>query len=95
MHDVSLDSALHDSALGASRTELLRASPPMFRWPWLDRLSRVHPVVVPLIYVPAIALLALLGASHVAAASFAIACGIRRRHVHVPTAHGAHPAHLG
>ena len=41
----------------ASRTERLRASPPMFRWPWLDRLSRVHPVVPPLIFMPAIAVL--------------------------------------
>ena len=43
-------------ALG-SRTELLRASPPMFRWPWLDRLSRVHPVIPPLIFLPAIVIL--------------------------------------
>jgi sterol desaturase/sphingolipid hydroxylase (fatty acid hydroxylase superfamily) len=74
VHDISLDSTLNDSGGGASRSELLRASPPMFRWPWLDRLSRVHPVVVPLIYLPAIAVLAVLGASHIAAASFAIAC---------------------
>ena len=40
-----------------SRTELLRASPPMFRWPWLDRLSRVHPAVPPLIFLPAIVVL--------------------------------------
>jgi dihydroceramide fatty acyl 2-hydroxylase len=40
-----------------SRTEVLRASPPMFKWPWLDRLSRVHPVVPPLIFIPAIAVL--------------------------------------
>ena len=29
----------------------------MFRWPWLDRLSRVHPVVPPLIFGPAIVVL--------------------------------------
>ena len=40
-----------------SRSERLRASPPMFRWPWLDRLSRVHPVVPPLIFLPAIVVL--------------------------------------
>jgi dihydroceramide fatty acyl 2-hydroxylase len=40
-----------------SRTEALRASPPMFRWPWLDRLSRVHPAVPPLIFLPAIVVL--------------------------------------
>jgi len=32
----------------------------MFRWPWLDRLSRVHPVVPPLIFGPAIAVLTVL-----------------------------------
>src|SRR3954453_9741009 len=37
------------------RTELLRASPPMFKSPWLDRLSRVHPSVPVIIFVPAIA----------------------------------------
>jgi dihydroceramide fatty acyl 2-hydroxylase len=50
MHDVPLNDQ-------RSRTELLRASPPMFRWPWLDRLSRVHPVVPPLIFGPAIIVL--------------------------------------
>ena len=41
-----------------SRSEALRASPRMFDSPFLDRLSRVHPAVVPLIFVPAIAVLA-------------------------------------
>jgi dihydroceramide fatty acyl 2-hydroxylase len=36
------------------RTELLRASPPMFRSRWLDRLSRVHPSVPVIVFVPAI-----------------------------------------
>ena len=31
--------------------------PSRFRWPWLDRLSRVHPVVPPLIFLPAIVIL--------------------------------------
>jgi sterol desaturase/sphingolipid hydroxylase (fatty acid hydroxylase superfamily) len=48
---------INDPQAYPSRTELLRASPPMFRWPWLDRLSRVHPVVPPLIFVPAITVL--------------------------------------
>jgi sterol desaturase/sphingolipid hydroxylase (fatty acid hydroxylase superfamily) len=74
MHDVSIDSTLHEAGPADSRTDVLRASPPMFRWPWLDRLSRVHPIVPPLIYVPAIAVLAVSGASGVAAGSFAIAC---------------------
>jgi sterol desaturase/sphingolipid hydroxylase (fatty acid hydroxylase superfamily) len=50
MHDVPLNDQ-------RPRTDLLRASPPMFRWPWLDRLSRVHPAVPPLIFGPAIIVL--------------------------------------
>jgi sterol desaturase/sphingolipid hydroxylase (fatty acid hydroxylase superfamily) len=38
-----------------SRSERLRASPPMFASPVLDRFTRVHPVVVPLLFVPVIA----------------------------------------
>jgi sterol desaturase/sphingolipid hydroxylase (fatty acid hydroxylase superfamily) len=60
MRNVPLDSPLGDQQLRRSRTDLLRASPPMFRWPWLDRLSRVHPVVPPLIFGPAILLLTVL-----------------------------------
>ena len=48
---------INDQQALSSRTELLRASPPMFKWPWLDRLSRVHPAVPPLIFIPAIAVL--------------------------------------
>jgi dihydroceramide fatty acyl 2-hydroxylase len=47
-----------------SRGEVLRASPPMFQTRTLDRLTRVHPVVPPAIFAPAItafALLAFLG----------------------------------
>ena len=50
-----------DTAPYASRTEQLKASPPMFDSPWLDRLSRVHPAVPPLIFVPVILVLAGLG----------------------------------
>ena len=39
------------------RTDQLKASPPMFASPLLDRFTRVHPVVPVLIYAPAIALL--------------------------------------
>jgi sterol desaturase/sphingolipid hydroxylase (fatty acid hydroxylase superfamily) len=60
MHNLPLDSPLADPQLLGSRTERLRASPPMFRWPWLDRLSRVHPIVPPLIFGPAIALLTIV-----------------------------------
>lgn len=40
-----------------TRTDVLRASPPMFESRLLDALSRVHPVVPVVIFVPAIALL--------------------------------------
>jgi sterol desaturase/sphingolipid hydroxylase (fatty acid hydroxylase superfamily) len=40
-----------------SRSEELRASPPMFQSRMLDSLSRVHPAVPVLIFLPAIALL--------------------------------------
>jgi len=46
---------------GARRSEILRASPRMFESDWLDRLSRVHPVVPPIIFAPIIALLFGLG----------------------------------
>ena len=39
------------------RSEVLKASPPMFENRFLDRFTRVHPVVPLLIYVPVIALL--------------------------------------
>jgi dihydroceramide fatty acyl 2-hydroxylase len=38
-----------------SRTDVLRASPPMFESRTLDALSRVHPIVPVLIFVPSIA----------------------------------------
>jgi dihydroceramide fatty acyl 2-hydroxylase len=41
----------------ASRTDVLRASPPMFESRLLDALSRVHPAVPVLIFGPGIALL--------------------------------------
>jgi sterol desaturase/sphingolipid hydroxylase (fatty acid hydroxylase superfamily) len=43
------------------RAELLKASPPMFQNPLLDRLSRVHPAVPVVIFAPAITGLAVLG----------------------------------
>ncbi len=46
---------------GARRSEILEASPRMFDSDWLDRLSRVHPVVPPIIFAPAIALLFAFG----------------------------------
>ena len=44
------------------RSELLKASPPMFESPWLDRFTRVHPIVPVLIYLPAICVLFAVGA---------------------------------
>src|SRR3954465_13308587 len=43
------------------RTDLLKASPPMFKSPWLDRFTRVHPAVPVLIYVPVIVGLLAIG----------------------------------
>ena len=43
------------------RSELLKSSPPMFKTPWLDRFTRVHPAVPVLLYLPAIAVLFTLG----------------------------------
>jgi dihydroceramide fatty acyl 2-hydroxylase len=47
----------------ASRTDVLRASPPMFESRILDALSRVHPSVPVLIFLPAIAAMAAWGLS--------------------------------
>lgn len=49
----------------SSRTDVLRASPPMFESRLLDALSRVHPVVPLIIFVPGIALLEAWGLSSV------------------------------
>src|SRR5476651_1426670 len=51
------------------RTDVLRASPPMFDSRVLDALSRVHPVVPVLIFVPAIVALTAWGLSSVSAAA--------------------------
>lgn len=48
------------------RSDILRASPPLFRSRTLDRLTRVHPAVPPLIFVPAIVVLAVYGAADIA-----------------------------
>ena len=50
-----------------SRAEQLRASPPLFASPWMDRLTRVHPAVPVVIFVPVIAVLAFVGAAAVGA----------------------------
>jgi sterol desaturase/sphingolipid hydroxylase (fatty acid hydroxylase superfamily) len=43
------------------RTDELKASPPMFDSPLLDRFTRVHPAVPVVIYLPAICVLFVLG----------------------------------
>src|SRR5947208_13261163 len=42
----------------STRAEVLRASPALFEARTLDRLTRVHPAVVPLIFGPAIVIFA-------------------------------------
>jgi sterol desaturase/sphingolipid hydroxylase (fatty acid hydroxylase superfamily) len=46
---------------GLSKTEVLKASPTMFRWAWLDKLSRVHPAVPAIIFVPVITAMFVIG----------------------------------
>ena len=48
------------------RTDILKASPPMFESRTLDRLTRVHPIVPPIIFIPAIALTFALGQEGIA-----------------------------
>ncbi|MSX02776.1 MAG: fatty acid hydroxylase [Actinobacteria bacterium] len=43
------------------REEVLKASPPMFGTPWLDRFTRVHVAVIPVIFVPVIVAFSILG----------------------------------
>jgi sterol desaturase/sphingolipid hydroxylase (fatty acid hydroxylase superfamily) len=73
VHDVPINGPLGEPPARASRTERLRASPPMFRVVWLDRLSRVHPAVPPIIFCPAIAVLAVAGATRLGTGSFVLA----------------------
>jgi dihydroceramide fatty acyl 2-hydroxylase len=47
-----------------TRTDVLRSSPPMFRTPMLDRVTRVHPAVPVVLFVPAIMLLILAAVDH-------------------------------
>jgi dihydroceramide fatty acyl 2-hydroxylase len=49
------------------RTEYLKASPPMFRSPLLDRFTRVHPAVPVVLYLPVITALLILGVARVGA----------------------------
>ncbi len=47
------------------RSEELRASPPMFGSPFLDRFTRVHPVVPVLLFAPAIGILLVTGSGRI------------------------------
>jgi len=53
-----------DELAAASRAERLRASPRMFDSNLLDKLSRVHPSVPPILFVPTIAILLVEGFVH-------------------------------
>src|SRR5947209_19790446 len=55
------------SEMDARRTDVLRASPRMFDSDLLDKLSRVHPAVPVVIFLPAIAVLFALAAGRVSA----------------------------
>jgi dihydroceramide fatty acyl 2-hydroxylase len=44
------------------RSDVLKASPPMFASPFLDRFTRVHPAVPVILFAPVIVWLAVLGA---------------------------------
>jgi dihydroceramide fatty acyl 2-hydroxylase len=47
--------------MGMRRTDYLKASPPMFESRWLDRFTRVHPVVPLIIFVPVVVVALILG----------------------------------
>ena len=49
---------------GLSRSEILRASPTMFDSKFLDKMSRVHPAVPPVLFIPVIIALLVLGFVH-------------------------------
>src|SRR5436305_4069789 len=53
-----------------SRTDVLRASPPMFESRWLDALTRVHPSVPAIIFMPAILAMSIWGLSNVSVLEF-------------------------
>jgi sterol desaturase/sphingolipid hydroxylase (fatty acid hydroxylase superfamily) len=65
-----------ESSSLTKRSEILRASPRMFENPLLDALSRVHPVVPPLIFLPAIAIAFALGADRVGALNGILAAAV-------------------
>ncbi|MEE4544851.1 sterol desaturase family protein [Streptomyces sp. V4-01] len=56
------------------RAQRLRASPPVFRSPFLDRFTRVHPAVPVLLYGPVVVLLAVLALARLKPATFVGDC---------------------
>ena len=50
-----------DELEGLSRSEILRASPRMFDSNLLDKFSRVHPAVPPILFVPVIVVMLVEG----------------------------------
>ena len=58
-----------DELKGMSRSDTLRASPRMFDSDLLDKLSRVHPAVPPILFVPVITILLVEGFVHGAGSS--------------------------
>lgn len=61
----------HPDPAGMPREEYLRASPPMFRSTLVDRITRVHPAVVPAIFVPVILGFAVSALRHITPSQFA------------------------
>ena len=61
-----------DDLKGLSRSDVLRASPRMFDSAVLDKLSRVHPAVPPILFVPVITVLLVEGFVHGAGALTAV-----------------------
>src|SRR3954451_22428596 len=57
------------SSTALSRTDRLKASPPMFENRWLDKLSRVHPATPVVLFGPIIAALVVVGAGRMSAAA--------------------------
>ncbi len=57
-----------------TRADRLRASPPMFRSPFLDRFTRVHPAVPPLLYGPVVLLLVTCSARRAGAWAVVACC---------------------
>jgi dihydroceramide fatty acyl 2-hydroxylase len=62
--DLIMASQKADELQGLSRSEVLSASPRMFDSDLLDKLSRVHPAVPPILFVPVIGVLLALGFVH-------------------------------